>query len=110
MRRKDRQTAEHFGILSRVQAFEKSLLEIEGITGDKVDFDLDGWHDGLRQIIIIPSYRIESPGLQWFEDRAAMIARINETAASFGLHRTMDSIEDYGEHLYIVFQCNDTWP
>lgn len=41
---------------------------------------------------------------------AAMIARINETAASFGLHRTMDSMEDYGEHLYIVFQCNDTWP
>lgn len=110
MRHKDRQTAERFGFLSRAKAFEKSLLEIDGITGDHVDFDLDGWYDGIRQIIIIPSYHIASPGLRWFEDRAAMIERIRQTAALYGLHRTMDSMEDYGEHLYIVFQCNDTWP
>lgn len=109
MKHKDRQTAEHFGFLSRLQAFEKSLLEIECITGDKVDFDLDGWHDDIRQIIIIPAYHITSPGLRWFEDRAAMINRINEIAASFGLHRSGDSIEDYGAHLYIVFECDNTW-
>lgn len=110
MRQRDMQTAERFGFLSRVQDFEKALLEIEGITGDKVDFDLDGWNDSIRQIIIVPAYHITSSSLRWFEDRAAMINRINETAARFGLHRSVDSIEDYGAHLYIVFECNDTWP
>ena len=110
MRQRDMQTAENFGILSRVQAFEKSLLKIEGITGNHVDFDLDGWYDDMRVIIICPSYHITSPGLQWFEDRAATINRINQTAASFGLHRSGDRLEDYGEHLYIVYECDDTWP
>ena len=110
MKHKDMQTAERFGILDRVQAFEKSLLAIEGITGDHVDIDLDGWYDSIRQIIICPGYHITGQGLQWYVARAEMIASINLTAAAFGLRRSGDRIEDYGAHLYIVYECDDTWP
>lgn len=47
MRDRDRQTAEHFGILSKVESFEKELLGIDGIVsdtlGDGIDFDLSCW-------------------------------------------------------------------
>lgn len=110
MRHKDRQTAERYGFLSRAQAFEKSLLEIEGITGDHVDFDLDGWWSNIRQVIIVPRYSIPAQDGNYFTKRRELIQNVIDVAAKFGLTRTEDSIEDCGEHLYFVFQCNDTWP
>ena len=35
--------------------------------------------------------------------------RTAATAARFGLTRTPDTIENYGEHLYFVFHHDGTW-
>ena len=35
--------------------------------------------------------------------------RTAATAARFGLTRTPDAIENYGEHLYFVFHHDSTW-
>lgn len=110
MRDREKKIATRYGLLNRLALFEKQLLAIPGITGDGVDMDLDGWLDGICQVIIVPSYHIDAPVLQWFQDRAAMIEKINKVAAPFGLHRTPDRLEDYGEHLYIVYGCDVTWP
>ena len=107
---RDKQTAERFGILERLTAFEQALLTIPGIIGSDVDMDIDGWNDGIRQVIIIPGYHIDASGAAWYQLRREMISRIVETAVSRGLHRTGDRLEDYGAHLYIVFCCDETWP
>lgn len=110
MRNHDKQTADRFGILDRLTAFEQALLTIPGVTGSDVDMDLNGWYDSIRQVIIIPGYRIDAHGAAWFQQRREMISKITQTAAAHGLRRTGDPLEDYGEHLYMVYACNDTWP
>ena len=110
MRNHDKQTANRFGILDRLTAFEQALLTIPGVTGSDVDMDLNGWYDSIRQVIIIPGYHIPATVPDWFKVRAATIQRINAIAAAHGLHRTGDPLEDYGAHLYIVYACDDTWP
>lgn len=110
MKSREKQTAVRFGILDRLTAFEESLITIPGIVGSDVDMDLDGWHDGIRQVIIIPGYHIDTPGAEWYQRRREMISKIVETATAYGLHRTSDRMEDYGAHLYLVFQCDNTWP
>ena len=100
MRNREKQAAERFGILDRLTAFEQAILTM----------DLDGWYDGIRQVIIVPGYHIDAPGAEWYQQRREMISRLVETANAHGLHRTGDPLEDYGEHLYIVYQCDDTWP
>lgn len=110
MRTRDKQTASRFGLLDRLLAFETALLALpELLFFQDIEMDLDGWYDGIRQVIIVPRYRIDAKGLQYFEERGRMIGRINEIAASFGLVRSGDRIEDYGEHLYIVYDCNAAW-
>ena len=110
MRNREKQTAERFGILDRLNAFEQALLSIPGVTGSDVDMDLDGWYDNIRQVIIVPGYHIDALGAAWYQQRREMISRIVETAAAHGLRRTGDPLEDYGEHLYMVYACDDTWP
>lgn len=110
MRNREKQTAERFGILDRLTAFEQAILTIPGIIGSDVDMDLNGFYDGIRQVVIVPGYHIDAPGAEWYQQRREMISRIVETANAHGLHRTGDPLEDYGEHLYIVFQCDGTWP
>lgn len=110
MKHKDRQTAERFGILDRLCEFEQSMLSTPYTRGTDLDMDLDGWYDGIRQVIIVPRYHIPSTVRDWFKARAEMILRLNAIAATYGLKRTGDPLEDYGEHLYIVYECDDTWP
>lgn len=94
--------AEHFGQLQRIKDFEKSLMTIPGILGS-VDFDLDGWFDNIRQVIICTKY-------DWHSDRLKIIRDVLNAANGCDLHPSGDSIEDYGEHLYFVFSCGDSWP
>ena len=116
MRDRDRQTAEHFGILSKVESFEKELLGIDGIVsdtlGDGIDFDLSCWLSDMRYVIIVPRYSIDVrlDVDDYFKRRKTLVQTILDTASRFGLSRTEDRIEDYGEHFYIVLRCDVTWP
>lgn len=94
--------AKHFGQLGRIKAFEEALLKIPGII-ESVDFDLDGWFDNIRQVIICPKYN-------WRADRTQIIRDVINAAKELDLHPSGDAIEDYGEHLYFVFDCGESWP
>lgn len=113
MRAREIRTAEHFGLLERCMDFEQGLLSIRGIVPEKctngVDFDLSGWLSDIRQLIIVPKYSIPVSAPDYFGQHRAMIESIIELASQFGLSRTEDRIEDYGEHYYIVFRCDSTW-
>lgn len=114
MRERDRKTAERFGVLARVEAFEKSLLEVDGIISEGslcsgIDFDLSGWLSDIRQVIVVPRYDISVERDDYYEVRCKVIQSVLDVAAKFGLSRTEDRIEDYGAHLYFVFRCDGTW-
>lgn len=95
---RNRKTAELYGILPLVEKLQSDLLDIEGV--EDVDFDLDGFYDNIPYVIFLPKYNIT--GDDYFKQRRILLNRILQEAAQFGLFRTGDSIEDYGEHFYIV--------
>ncbi len=72
-----------------------------------VEFDLDGFWDDLNQVIFLTGYDI--PFNTYYSTRRQMIESIVSIAAAHGLTRTVDSIEDYGAHLYFVFSCDKRW-
>lgn len=98
---RDRQikTAERFGILPLIEKLQAELLAIDGV--EDVDFDLDGFWDNIPYVILIPRYNIPG-GDDYFRRRRVMLTKILQEAERNGLHRTNDSIEDYGVHFYIV--------
>ena len=97
---RDRQirTAESFGILPLVEKLQADLLALDGV--EDVDFDLDGFWDKIPYVIILPKYNIT--GENYFRRRRVLLTKILQEAERNGLYRTGDSIEDYGEHFYIV--------
>lgn len=113
MRTKEVQIAERYGILARVQSFEADLLKIKDIVSSEFDngvcFDLNGFLDDMRYVIIIPKYDIRASREDYFAARTQLRASVIELAASYDLHRTCDPIEDYGEHFYFVFDCGSSW-
>ena len=106
---KDRtiKTAERFGILAKVEKLEAELLKVDGVVA--VDFDLDGFYDGIRQVIFLTKYDIPVTLENYFEARKNLIHNVLEVAKNNGLKRTKDSIEDYGEWFYFVTSCGDRW-
>ena len=94
----NRRTAEKCGILPLVEKLQSDLMTIEGV--EDVDFDLDGFLDNIPYVIFLPKYNLPTDG--FYARRKAMLCEILEIAAKNGLVRTEDSIEDYGQHLYIV--------
>lgn len=105
LREREQRTADHFGITKLIEALKADLLTIQGVTS--VEFDLDGFWDDLGQVIILTGYNI--PFSTYFSAQRQMIESIVSTAAAHGLTRTVDSVEDYGAHLYFVFSCNKRW-
>ena len=101
LRERDRKTAEHFGILDRIERLRTDLMEIEGVID--VDFDLDGFWNGIHQVIFLTKYLL--PFDDYFTARNKMVHSILECAQRHGLSKTEDRIEDYGEHLYFVTAC-----
>ncbi len=101
LRVREQTTAEHFGIVSKIERFKDDLLTINGV--EDVEFDLDGFWSDIHQVIFLPKYNI--PFDQYFEVRSDMIHDIIDCANRHGLTRTVDQIEDYGSHLYIVTDC-----
>ena len=114
MRTREIETAKWFGILERCQTFEKDLLGIEDIVPDKSDdgvpFDLNGFHDDIRHVIIVPKYAIRADRDDYWEARKRLKEHVIALAGKYDLYRTGDRIEDHGEHFYFVFRCGKTWP
>lgn len=103
--------AESFNILDKCQKLEKDFLRLSRIT--KVEFDLNGlydniYHDNIYQVIILVKYEIpmELGPKKYFRIRTNILKKVLEIAQNNQLIRTDDSIEDYGEYFYIVFDCS----
>ena len=107
MRKREIETAKRFGILERMEDFERELLKIKYIS--EVDFDLDNFIDDLSEIILIPKYSIPVSAPDYYAQRRAQLWKILDVCERFDLHHTGDLIEDYGEHWYIVRHCGESW-
>lgn len=104
-------TAETFGILGKMQALEKDLLNIEGIP--ECDFSIDDFWNGfsINYVILVPKYSIPSELSvdDYFAIRRKQLHEIFECCLQHDLKPTGDSVEDYGKHWYIVRKCGSTW-
>lgn len=94
--------AERYGITEKCASLERDLLSIDGVTS--VEFDLNGFLDDIHQVIVLVGYdfRIVTRKLRLAVD-------VVNTAYLHGLEESGDRIEDYGEHLYLVFNCGQSW-
>lgn len=101
----ERETAERFGILERIQTLRADLLLCKFI--EKVEFDLSGFYDNLNQVIILTKYDIPPSSPTYYPDRHDLIEAVLHVAKEHGLSRTDDMIEDYGKHFYFVFNISD---
>jgi len=108
MRLRDKNIAEKFNILDKVQKLESDLLNIEGVT--KVEFDLCGFYDNMNQVIFLTKYSIPvNENENYFEKRRQLINKVIDISKTNGLERTEDRIEDYGEHFYFVMKHDKNW-
>lgn len=105
MREREQRTANKFNIMETCQALENDLLKIDGVT--KVDYDLDGFYDDMKQVIILTGYDIDIRLENYYEVRGNMVDKIKETCKKYDLKRTLDKIEDYGASLYFVFEYTE---
>lgn len=99
--------AEEYLIKDKVDKLEADLLKIDGVV--KVDFDLDGFLDDMGQVIFLPKYDIPVEAENYFELKARLREAVVRVAEENGLKRTEDTLEDYGEHLYVVTSHDKTW-
>jgi len=96
-----------FNIMDLMDALEADLLKLDYVP--EVEFDIDGFWDDIFQVILIPKYDIP-PGLpNYYTIRRKALESIIHTAESHGLRLTGDTIEDMGEHFYIVMACDKRW-
>ena len=67
-----------------------------------------GLYDNIYQVIILVKYEIpmELGPKKYFRIRTNILKKVLEIAQNNQLIRTDDSIEDYGEYFYIVFDCS----
>lgn len=97
------QIAERCGIAEKCALLEHDLLGIDGVTS--VEFDLNGFLDGIHQVIALVGYDYHKIRSAW-----SVAGKIVEKALlHHDLHDSGDLIEDYGEHLYFVFDCGPSW-
>ena len=104
LRERDMETARLYGFADHVAKFQSSICQIKGI--EDVDFDLSGFLSDIPEVILVPKYHIPADAPDYFEQRRAMLTEIVRVAAEFGMTRTEDRIEDYGQHWYIVGHQN----
>lgn len=107
MREREQKTAQRFGVLERMEALEREIRKIDHVVD--IDFDLNGFWSDINQVILIPKYDIPLFISNYYDVRREMLNQILAVSKSYGLHNSGDRIEDYGEHLYIVRDCDRTW-
>lgn len=94
--------ADRFGITERCKKLEQEILALPGATS--VEYDLNGWLDNIHQVIILVGYNWKQCS-SWQH----LAVQVCQTAEQNALAISGDSIEDYGEHLYFVFDCKPEW-
>ena len=107
MKNREIEIAKDFGILEKVEKLESELLNINAVVD--VDFDLSGFYDNMKQVIILANYNIPATLQNYYEVRRELLNKIIEVAKDNGLKRTEDRVEDYGEWFYFVFKHDKTW-
>ena len=107
MRERERQTAERFGLLEKIEDLERELLRVDHVVG--VEFDLDGFYSDIYQVIVVPEYDIPVSTPDYFEVRKEMLQQVLAVSREHGLLPSGDGIEDYGKHYYIVRNCDASW-
>lgn len=107
MTKTDAEIATRFGLYDRIKSLEDALLAVDGVV--EVEFDLRGFFDHIMQVIIVPKYDIPVRLPNYYEVRREHLSNILRVTRDFGLLPSGDSIEDYGEHWYIVRDCDNTW-
>lgn len=107
MTQRDIETATRFGFLEWLQSFEAELLKIPDVV--KVEYDLDGFHSNIFQVICIIKYDIRTNRDDYWNARSKLQTSVLLTARANDLYKTSDTIEDYGEHFYFVFGCTGAW-
>lgn len=95
--------AERYGITEKCASLERDLLSIDGVTS--VEFDLNGFLDDIHQVIVLVGYDFHI-----VTRKLRLAVDVVNTAYLHGLEESGDRIEDYGEHLYLVFNCGPSWP
>lgn len=83
-------------------SLERDLLSIDGVTS--VEFDLNGFLDDIHQVIVLVGYDFHI-----VTRKLRLAVDVVNTACLHGLEESGDRIEDYGEHLYLVFNCGQSW-
>lgn len=104
MRDREKRRAETLGFLDRLQALEKDLLQVEHVTD--VQFDVDGFFDDIPHVCVVYRYDVPMALENYFQVRREMLHKSLEIMERHGLTRTGDTIEDYGEHYFIVRKAN----
>ena len=100
-------TAKKYNIFEKIEKLEKELLSIEDVV--KVEFDLDGFYDNIRQVIFIAKYDIPVNATDYFARKTYLRNEVKKVANDNGLRPSGDTIEDYGESYYFVFDCDKSW-
>lgn len=94
--------AERYGITDKCASLEQDLMNIDGVTS--VEFDLNGFLDDIHQVIVLVGYDFHI-----VTRKLRLAVDVVNTAYLHGLEESGDRIEDYGEHLYLVFNCGQSW-
>ena len=96
----------HYGILDRMQALEDDLSKIPGIV--HTEFDIRDFGE-IRHVILVPKYHVPVTTPNYFKVRRQHLKAIFDTCEKHGLLPSGDTVEDMGEHWYIVRTCDKTW-
>lgn len=104
MKDREYRTAVRFGVLEKLIDIEKELLGVEYIK--EVEFDIDGFYDNINYVIVVFKYDVPLHGKDYFNKRHEMLRQMLEIMRQHGCVRTNDAIEDYGEHYYVVTECD----
>lgn len=96
-----------FGILPKLQALDEDILRIEGV--ESTEYDIRDYPE-IRYVILVPKYHIPVSTPDYFNARRRHLQAIFDACAKHGLTPTGDSVEDMGNHWYIVRKCDHTWP
>lgn len=102
MNDKTTRLAERYGITEKCASLERDLLSIDGVTS--VEFDLNGFLDGIHQVIVLVGYDFHK-----ITRLPAFAREVMQAAIQHDLKVSADRVEDYGEHLYFVFDCGRSW-
>jgi hypothetical protein len=107
MKESTKRIMERYNLSDKIENLTKDLLEIRHAVG--VEFDLNCFLDNIPQVIFLVKYDIPVRLDDYFKVRIKFKQDVIEVAKQHGLHKSEDTIEDYGEHFYFVFYHDKTW-